>query len=155
MHRRPPRTPCVLLSLCQGCSACQTVPAQEAVSFGMPSLATAKCFRGRYVIPALGELFLTDLKVLLDPCGMKLLSHVCKGSWGALGAGCLHNAWATCWQAYKRCSCRLLCHQPHPKLHCLPRSMNAPQRYLDFVSEGASLDIPFAVFPLKLDSVCF
>lgn len=35
------------------------------------------------------------------------------------------------------------------------RSVNAPQRYPDFVSEGAGLDIPFAVFPLKLDSVCF
>lgn len=97
LHRRPPRTPCVLLSLCQGGSDCQTVPAQEAVSFGMLSLATAKCFRGRHTIPASGELFLTDLKTLLAPCGMKLLlcCLTCAGAAGGTGH-CLHRAWAIC-----------------------------------------------------------
>lgn len=87
MHRRPPRTPCVLLSPCQGRSACQAVPAQEAVSFGMLCLATAKCFRGRYMIPALGELFWTDIKILLDLCGMKLLvcCLLCAGVAGGTG----------------------------------------------------------------------
>lgn len=88
MHRRPPRTPCVLLSLCQGCRDCQTVPAQEAVSFGMLSLATAKCFTGRYTIPASGELFLTDLKILLDLCGMKLLVCCLTCARVAGGTGC-------------------------------------------------------------------
>lgn len=135
MHRRPPRTACVLLSLCQGCSDCQTVPAQEAVSFGMLSLVTAKCFRGRYMIPALGELFWSDLKGLLDLYGMKLL--VCCLPCARVAGGCSHSAWATCWQSYKRCSCRLLCCQPHPKLLCLAWRVSAAQRGLDFVREGA------------------
>lgn len=75
----------------------------------MLSLATAKCFRGRYTILALGELFLSDLKVLLELCGMNLLSHVCKGSWGrwVLAAYTMPGAFA---DSHKR----LLCLLPAP-----------------------------------------
>lgn len=123
MQRRPPRTPCVLLRLCQGCSDCQAVPAQEAVSFGMLSLAAAKRFRGRYTIPALGELFWTDLQILLDPCGMQLqvCCPMCAGHWGhrALAPGTMPGPFADS-HTEGAPSCRLLCHQPHPKLLCLP-----------------------------------
>lgn len=32
--------------------------------------------------------------------------------------------------------------------------MNTPQSYLDFTREVASLNIPVAIFPLKLDGEC-
>lgn len=158
MHRRPPRAD----TLC----ADQPVPRTEQ----MPDCACPVGCLFWYAICSHCQMLQRKIH---DPCGGQvilnwsecpsrpswheavcLLAHVRKGSWGALDPGCLHDAWITLRDSYQHRSSRLLCDQTRFNLHCPSWRMNTPQSYLDFTREVASLNIPVAIFPLKLDGKC-